>query len=145
MSVWFQHNKQRGTCEYSQCPQPVIIAGEPIVRCRSVDKHGWSHYRKYHINCYVVQGLEYLKANPYIPKRVPQCGRTPMSATLNPEQERKRFLLIRRRNYFISERKKLATNGQHDTPRMIALGVEINIIEADMESVGGCPARWRKQ
>ena len=82
--------ERRTKCEY--CPEH-IEKGTPGVRVFFWNKGGPDHKgfnvkKYYHPECWVAQGMDYLKMNPYVPK-----SKKPTLA-LSPEQRKRRKQLI---------------------------------------------------
>lgn len=122
------------------CEKP-ITAGEPEVnvffwnkgfdgnRSLNVKKH-------YHPDCWVSQGLDYLRRNPYSPyvrKRARQ--------DLSEEQKRKRFLLTRRYHKILQSKKALG-DSLEDMSETIRLDMKITELMLEMNDVGGVPKKW---
>lgn len=124
-------------CEW--CPEQ-IDTGEPMVVAFYWNKgtdgnKGFNVKRYYHPNCWVEQGLDYLKRNPYSPYiRKPKLE-------LTPEQSQRRYRLLRRKAA-LDQR----INGlKDDSHRLLAearLMEKITIIMLEIASIGGIPRKW---
>lgn len=92
------------------------------------------HY--YHPPCWVEQGLDYLKMNPYIPhKRGPK-------PKLNEVDRRKRFLLVRRKNALEQRKRKL--KAEYPDRLLMEARIDGQIMDILLEVVrlGGVPKTW---
>ena len=121
-------------CEW--CPEN-INAGEPMVTLSywnkgSPDHKGFNIRKYYHPDCWVAQGLDYLKKNPY----VPYIRKAKMDLT--PEQSKQRYILLRRKSA-IDQR----IRGLVDKPVMEArLNIMITEIMLEIAPIGGIPKKW---
>ena len=129
---------KKSTCKW--CDK-FIDNGTPVVTVfwrhkGNEESRKWNTKISFHPQCWIEQGLDYLKMNPYVPQhRVKK-------ATLSTEDKRKRFLLIRRYNALIQKRK----NSNHSFPDYelndIRLTQQMVDIMLEVATVGGVPKRW---
>ena len=131
--TWCQH---KAKC--TECPG-TIETGTPMVTVffwnRGTEEHkGYNVKKYYHPNCWIAQGLDYLKKNPYIPyirkKRL----------ELTPEQSKQRYILLNRKAAIDQRIRSL-----EETPDRIAgarLNMEIAKLMVEIAPIGGIPQRW---
>ena len=124
-------------CEW--CPEN-INAGEPLVTVffwnkGSPEHKGFNVKKYYHPDCWVAQGLDYLKRNPYSP----YIRKVKMELT--PEQAEHRYVLLRRKAAIDQRIRKLA-----DVPNRIMvearLKEHITEIMLEIAPIGGIPKKW---
>jgi len=131
---------KKSTCKW--CEQS-IDRGTPIVSVvfwnkGNEESRKWNYYAKYHPQCWVAQGLDYLSRNPYVPQhRVKK-------PTLSDEDKRKRYLLVRKFHKAIQLRKNCANypDGVLTEIRLTQQMVEI-MLEA--VTLGGVPKKWAEK
>lgn len=121
------------------CDKP-IEAGTEIVTVfywnKGADGRKWNTTQYFHPNCWIEQGLDYLRMNPYIPHvRKPRMSLT--------EEERKRRCMLLRRKSAIDQRKKKL---KPDNPNRMLIEARIDgkIAELMIEilPIGGIPKKW---
>ena len=126
-------------CEW--CPGE-IVAGEPIVKVfywnKGTESHkGFNTKRYYHPQCWIDQGIDYLKRNPYVPYlRKPKME-------LSEEQSKRRYQLLRQKAAIEQRIRKLG-----DTPNILAearLREKITNIMLEIAEIGGIPKKWLTQ
>ena len=133
--TWCQ---RRAQCEW--CPE-MIEAGKPIVTVffwnkGSPDHKGFNVKRYYHPDCWVAQGLDYLKRNPY----VPYVRRKKLELT--PEQSKQRYVILRKKAAIDQRKRNL--NGNYPDKLLIEARLNQKITELMMEiaPIGGIPKKW---
>lgn len=133
--TWCQ---RRAQCEW--CPE-MIEAGNPIVTVffwnkGSPDHKGFNVKRYYHPDCWVAQGLDYLKRNPY----VPYVRRKKLELT--PEQSKQRYVILRKKAAIDQRKRNL--NGNYPDKLLIEARLNQKITELMMEiaPIGGIPKKW---
>ena len=91
----------------------------------------------WHPQCWIDTELAYLDDNPYTPGI---RGRKRLSLPL--DEQRKRFLLIRRYNTLKSRKDKLPSGNPDDILRIISMEEKMAQIAKEMEEIGGIPQKW---
>ena len=131
---WCQRQAQ---CKW--CPDQ-IEAGSPMVSVffwrKGEDNRKLNIKMYYHPQCWVSQGLDYLKMNPYVPYE--RHKRT----ELTPEQRQLRLKLLRDKGRLDQRRKELKSTGQKRVVREAAIDTKIARLIVQMIEVGGVPKRW---
>lgn len=137
--VWCQKKAICGHCEKE------IEVGAPMVTVffwnKGNDNRRWNVKKYYHPNCWIEQGLDYLKMNPYVPYR--RGGNNKFDLT--PEQKEKRKSILRKKASLEQRRRKLKS----DYPDRILIEARIDSQIADLAveigGIGGIPKRWLNQ
>ena len=127
---------KKSTCKW--CDK-TIETRTPMVAVmfwnKGSDSRKWNSYAKYHPQCWVDQGLDYLTRNPYVTKNLGK------KSILSVEYRRKRFLLVRRFNALVQKRKC-----GHSYPDNILVEIDLTqrMVEIMLEvtTVGGVPKSW---
>ena len=132
---------KKSTCKW--CDQP-IENGTPLVSVvfwnkGNPESRKWNYYAKYHPQCWVDQGLDYLRRNPYVIRQ-----RKPRERTLCEEDRKKRYLLVMRFHRAEQQRKnsgKFPDNLLAEarlTQRMVDIMLEV-------ATIGGVPKSWAER
>ncbi len=122
-------------CEW--CEKDVE-AGTPIVTVfywnKGTESHrGFNVKKYYHPQCWVEQGLDYLKMNPYVPYlRKPKLE-------LTPEQSKRRYQLLRHKAAVDQRIRKL---GDGNLLALASLHEKITTIMLEIAEIGGIPKKW---
>lgn len=134
---WCQREAQCGWC-----PEPIKVA-TPMVTVfywnKGADGRKWNVQKCYHPQCWVDQGLDYLKRNPY----VSTTGRPTLQ--LSEKEKRQRYLLLRKKTYIDARRRKLLEEDPADKVSLSQLDVEFAEICLLIAQVGGVPPKWLEQ
>ncbi|KKN53777.1 hypothetical protein LCGC14_0598700 [marine sediment metagenome] len=105
----------------------------------NADSRKWNSYYKYHPQCWIDQGLDYLKRNPYVPQRRVR------KQILCEEDKRKRFLLVRKFHKIIQMRK----NCNHSYPDHVLTDIRLTQqmldIILEIATLGGVPKLWTER
>ncbi|KKN75159.1 hypothetical protein LCGC14_0383180 [marine sediment metagenome] len=130
---WCQHKAKCRWCEKD------VEAGTPVIKVYfwnkgNEEKRGWNVSRYYHPQCYIEQGLDYLKLNPYTP-----YVRKRPDNNLTSEQKELRYKLLRRKASIDQRKKRLNSSHPLETAR---LDEQISKIMVEITKVGGIPKRW---
>jgi len=102
------------------------------------DHKGFNIKKYYHPKCWLEQGLDYLKMNPYIPYR-----RKP-KLELTPEQSQQRYKLLRRKASIEQRRRRLDGNNPDRWLSEALLDVQITDLMIEIAPLGGIPDKWLK-
>ena len=136
--TWCQRKAICKWCEFA------IEAGTPMVTVffwhkGDEDHRQWNKKLYYHPQCWVGQGLDYLKMNPYVPYvRKPK-------AKLSEEQRKQRAALLNRK-CSLEQRRRNVKSGYPDRLLVEArLDRQIAELMMEMIPVGGIPKRWLEQ
>ena len=132
---WCQHKAECRWCEQ------IIEAGTPIVQVHhwnkgDPDKRSWNIKRYFHPQCWVEQGLDYLKINPYVP-----YIRKPKS-TLTDKQRELRYKLLRRKASIDQRRRNLKSDYPDRLLEEARLNEQVSKIMVEIVKVGGIPKKW---
>ena len=132
---------RKSTCKW--CEQP-INSGTPMVAVVFWNKGNensrkWNAYRKYHPQCWIDQGLDYLERNPFVlrhrDRKSPLCE----------EDRRKRYLLVRRFHKAEQTRKNCNHNYPDDILTEIRLTQQMIDIMLEVVALGGVPKSWAER
>jgi len=139
--------RKKAKCAY--CEQDIEV-GQPMVVVIFWNKgeegnRKWNVHLYFHLerengqHCWVEQGKDFLKKNPFIPHA---RGR---KSVLSAEDRRKRFLLVRRFNA-LYQRKQNILAGYPDR-LLIEQGLNEQMvgITLDMINLGGVPKSWAEK
>jgi len=133
--AWCQ---RKAMCKW--CNKP-IEAGNPIVTVFYWRK-GVEGNRKlnlkfyYHPQCWVDQGTDYLKMNPYVPHK--RSRKLP----LTKEDTERRVTLLRRKASLDQRKRNLKANFPDRVLAEARIDSHIAEIMVEIVSVGGIPKRW---
>lgn len=122
-----------------ECPDS-IGEGEPVVVVffwnKGSDNRKWNRKFYYHPQCWVNQGLDYLRRNPYIHKK-----RGP-KVTLSEEDRRQRYLLVRR--FHALEQRKQKIKADYPDRLLIESRLDEQMLGLviQMANYGGAPTTW---
>lgn len=129
--------ERQALCKW--CNKP-IEAGKSMVAVfywnKGTDGRRWNTKQYFHPQCWIEQGLDYLKMNPYVPYiRKPRLA-------LNDEDRKLRYMLLRRKSAIDQRRKKL----KPDNPDRILIEARLDGKVAElmiqMMTLGGIPKKW---
>lgn len=126
-------NRRQATCQY--CHQ-LIEVSNPMVVCQHWNM-GKRYRQFYHIQCWVDNGMDYLRLNPYV---AAARGRKHLQLSLE-DRKRRRVMLVR--HAALTQRiKKL--KAKYPDSILPVLRVENKMIELakEIEVVGGIPEKW---
>lgn len=132
--TWCQHKAQ---CAH--CPR-TIKTGTPLVTVffwnRGTEAHkGWNIKKYYHPKCWIAQGLDYLKKNPYIPYIRKK------KLELTPEQSKQRYIILRRKAA-IDQRKRRLEGSPNRIAGEASLDGKIAELMVEIAPIGGIPKKW---
>ena len=103
------------------------------------DNRRWNTQICYHPDCWVGQGLDYLKRNPYVPVRVRD------KLKLSVEDKRKRFLLVRRFHALEQRKSKVKADYPDKLLVEVRLTKQMADIMLDVARIGGIPKSWAEK
>lgn len=103
---------------------------------KGTDGRRWNTKHYYHPNCWVAQGLDYLKLNPY----VSTGKRGQPKLQLTEEDRRTRYLLLRRKATLDIRLRDARLHGL--TERVADLTAKSFDLLLQIAKVGGIPKRW---
>ena len=136
-NVYMSWCKRRAECKW--CMRP-ITAGTPMVLVFFWNK-GAQDGKKFnvklyfHPQCWVEQGLDYLKMNPYVPYIRSR------KLELTVEEKKQRYILLRRK-CSLDQRKRNLADTPDRTLTEARLNKEIAKLMLEIVKVGGIPKRW---
>ncbi len=118
-----------------------IEAGTPIVTAffwnkGNVEKRGWNTKLYYHPNCWVAQGLDYLRLNPYSPYIRKK------KAELSPTDRKERLRLLRAKGSLDQRRRNLTTSYPERVLIEARIDRQISELMHLIAKVGGIPKKW---
>ena len=121
------------------CDKP-IEAGNPMVAVfywnKGADGRRWNTKQYYHPNCWIEQGLDYLKMNPYVPYVRKQ------RLVLNDEDRKLRYMLLRRKSALDQRRRNLKSDYPEKVLIEARLDGKVAELMIQMITVGGIPKKW---
>ena len=140
MDIWMRVCRKKAKCSY--CPKP-IVKGQYMVVGKLWRKHGgearvWTIYLRWHIGCWVRQGIESLKKRPVVENR----GRKKLELS---EDARKARLKITMRRAAIVQRIRREVDKpieEQSIDRIIHLGEMLEKLATEIENFGGAPKSW---
>ncbi len=133
--------RKKAKCRH--CDQTIEI-GNSMVRVYfwrkgDAEVRKWNWQSCYHPECWVKQGLEYLDKNPFVPHK---RGRR---ITLNPEDRRKRFLLVRKFNELYQRKSNVMAEYPDNLPIEANLVNQMTQVMKDVAKLGGVPKSWAEK
>ena len=127
MDVWIRWARRKAICKW--CSE-VITAGTPEVITKYWRPGKWSILTRYHAECWLKQGLDYLDKHPHISKRL----------AITDDQSKARLLLLRRWATCKCRLKKAIIVSNHKAiERLVS---SMHTIVEEIDKVGGVPATW---
>ncbi len=139
--VYMAWNRRIAECAYGCCKaievkQPVVIV---FFWRRGDDDHARYNIKKYyHPECWLAQGLDYLRVHPY-----QAAGDRGPKRTLTPEQHKRRGLILRQVGAIKQRRKNIR---EQDVAKRTLLLARCDAAIAskmlEIAEVGGIPKRW---
>ena len=135
-NVTMTHCQHKAQCEW--CPE-TIECGTPIVTVffwnrGTPDHKGFNIKKYYHPNCWVAQGLDYLKMNPYVPYIRKK------KLELTPAQSKQRYSVLRRKAAIDQRKRKL--DGTNNVVAEAILNTKIAELMIEIAPIGGIPKKW---
>ena len=129
--------ERRAQCNW--CPEH-IEAGEAMVRVffwnKGTEEHkGFNTKKYYHPQCWLDQGLDYLKQNPYVPYKRSRV------LAITPEQKKLRNILLRRK-CSIEQRRRVVLEGKPNNALLARLDRQVADLMVEIAPLGGIPKRW---
>lgn len=143
MDVWFSWCHRKATCPW--CNKPIEKATPMVVkklwRKGDPDSRKFNLWFYYHPECYLAEGLDYLKMNPYV-ARGEKRGPKPKLVELTTIQQKRRLWLLRKHGELLQRRKLLKT----PYPDRILFETRINNqlfdLMVEIAQIGGIPEKW---
>ena len=137
-NVTMTHCQRRAKCEW--CPE-YVEAGEPLVTVffwnKGTEEHkGFNVKRYYHPDCWVAQGLDYLKRNPYVPYIRKK------KLELTAEQSKQRYSILRRKAAIDQRKRNLNGDFPDKELEEARLNVKITELMLEIAPIGGIPKKW---
>lgn len=102
------------------------------------DIRRWNRTDFYHPDCWIKQGLDYLKLNPFVSKRQGAL------VQLSEEDKRTRFLLIRK--FHALQQRKRIIKAEFPNKLLVESRIDKRVAEIVLEmlKVGGVPKSWSR-
>lgn len=129
------------------CEQP-IVAGQPMVTVffwnKGAEGRKWNVKQYYHVNnegqhCWELNGLDYLKRNPYVP-----YIRKPTSL-LSREDRRTRLLILKRKARLNQEIRELDKSKSNYPERLQTMELKLATLILEIMPYGGIPKSWAEE
>lgn len=144
MDIWITRSRKKATC--SRCKQG-IPAQTPLVKGKL-----WKHQGKvfsrplvfrWHIQCWIDAGLEYLKQHPIVEPIHNRGGRIELSE----EDKKARVALLMRRarlNQRCKQLVELMSDGSTNelNIKLVSVHAKMDALMPEIEKVGGVPKSW---
>lgn len=103
----------------------------------------WNYALYYHPQCWVDQGLDYLKMNPYVSRNVREpIPVTPRLSSLTEEQKEYRITLLRRRGSLVQRKRNIKVGYPDRVLAEAGLDKQMAEIMVEIAEVGGIPPKW---
>ena len=136
---WCQHKAKCKWCEQT------IEAGTPVIQVYfwnkgNEDKRTWNIKRFYHPQCYIEQGMDYLKMNPFVPYQ--RSTKSKGIAKLNNGQRELRYKLLKRKASIDQRKRRLNGDYPDRVWEEAKLDLQISELMVEIASVGGIPKKW---
>ncbi len=132
--------QRRAKCAF--CPNQ-IEAGTPLVTVtfwkKGENDRKWNVKNYYHPDCWVAQGLDYLKQNPYIPYQRHK------ETTLTTTQKARRTKLLRTKASIEQRRRNLKPDNPSHALTVARMDRQIAEMMVEMTKIGGIPEKWLNQ
>lgn len=137
-NVTMSHCQRKAQCEW--CPE-MVEAGAPLVTVffwnkGTEDHKGFNVKRYYHPDCWVAQGLDYLKRNPYVPYVRKK------KLELSPEQSKQRYSILRRKAAIDQRKRNLNVDLPDRELENAKLNTKIAELMLEIAPIGGIPKKW---
>ena len=138
-NVTMRWAQNQATCQW--CEQ-VVERGSAMVVVffwnKGANGRRWNVHQRYHPECWLAQGYDYLEKNPYSPYI--HSGRQVVKARRTEEERKQRYLITRRFHSLVQRRSNL---GDGSKP-LIALKLECQMADLmlEMQKLGGVPRKW---
>lgn len=126
-------------CRCAFCPEPIKLATPMVVGKLWFSKgkpHKWYRMLRWHVDCWVKQGLMYLETHPY----VASGARGRKQIQLPEEQRKERLAIIRRRASYVQRLRKAVEEGNMN--KVVKIFSKIDVLKEEIESLGGMPKSW---
>jgi len=133
MNVWMSWCKRQATCKY--CNRIIEVA-TPNVVCRSWYNNK-KHEKHYHTQCWVDQGLDALRNNPYCPG-----NRGRKKLPLSSEDTTRRKQILRKYAMLNQQKKRLKVTYPDNVLLVLRLNKKIQNLAKEIEDYGGVPKKW---
>lgn len=146
MDVWFTWCKRTARCSW--CDSPIKVSEEMIVkkywRKGIEDNRKWNIKFYYHPDCYIAEGRDYLRRNPYS-ACIAGVSRGRPALRLTPEAKRERDLILRRKAALEQRRKIIRQGDGHIADKALQeakIDEKIAELMGEIMKVGGIPPSW---
>ena len=140
-NVYMKWCHRTAICKWCENP---IEPGSPIVSVffwnkGSEDHKGFNTKLYFHPDCWVAQGLDYLKLNPYAPYTRHK------ESTLTPEQKKLRHTIMTRKASIEQRRRNLKPTSKNRLLIEARLDIQIAQLMVEIAPIGGIPKKWIEQ
>ena len=120
------------TCKH--CDNPIDTASPMVTAFFRDPKTKWNTRHYYHPQCWVQNGLEYLKANPYTERKTRD--------ELTPEQKEVRNQILRKYASLRQRQRKLSRSNPKHAILNMNIEAQIAQLMQDILPYGGVPRKW---
>lgn len=136
---WCQHKARCRWCEEN------ILTGTPVVQVYYWNKgdpakRSFNVKRYYHPQCWIDQGLDHLKMNPYVPYQ--RKTKSKELARLTARQRELRYKLLRRKASIDQRIRNLSSDYPNRALEEAHLNEQVSRIMVQIVKVGGIPKKW---
>lgn len=141
-NVYISWCQNKAKCRW--CPEP-IEAGTPMVTVffwnkGNEERRSWNLKLHYHPQCWIDQGLDYLKMNPYVSRKARK--QNIKVSSLSPERKEHRVTLMRRKGSLEQRKRNLKSDYPDRVLAEARLDKQIAEIMVEIAGVGGIPPKW---
>ena len=133
MNVWMSWCRKRTECRY--CNQ-LIDTATPVVVCRSW-ANGKKHELRYHPQCWLDNGIDYLRQNPYT--AMPR-GRKKL--TMSEDDTKTRRTLLVRHAAVVQRISRVKAKYPDRLLPIARLEKRMKELAKEIEPFGGVPKKW---
>ena len=138
---WCHHTAKCRWCEQPIKPGIGMVTVFFWNKRKEADNRKWNITHYYHPECWLEQGLDYLRKNPYVPHTRWDLT-TKKDSPLTDEQRKYRYILLRRKAALDQRLRNLKPDNPDRTLYEARIGASIANIMVEILEYGGVPKKW---
>jgi hypothetical protein len=139
MNVWIKRVSRLCKCAY--CPNMIAKGEFVVIGSYRLPKQGWHITRRWHTDCYILQGIEAVKEKELRCPKIETRGNKRL-AGVDPAIKRQRHLISMRRGSILQRIRKEMLKDVNDFDKIARLGQLVDKCKKQMGELGGCPKGW---
>jgi len=140
MDIWFTWCRRRAACDY--CDEVIEVATPMVTgkiwRKGNPNTRKWNIRLYWHPKCYMAQGMQYLKDNPYVAPG--NRGRPKLQ--LSEEDTRRRRLILCKKAAVDQRTKELKAQFPDNLLIEARARKRVEELAKELEGIGGVPKSW---